>query len=301
MKAIKQRIVRMTDLSVVVLTIIFMACSIRPHSNVEDLEYNKAVIDLNKTEVEKAEPANPKKRSKIARPKEERVDASTEKEKVAPVQEAKKEEKKEKQTEEPYRLPPYRLGYGDKVEVKFFNNDEYNELLTVRPDGKITLQLIGDVDVMGKTPTEITQIITDVYAEILLKPEVTVFVREFGGQLCYVMGEVNLPGAIEISKGMTLMRAVAAAGGPKNTAKLSSVILIRSDDLKRAEVSRRNLSLGNLSKHTEQDLSIQAYDIIYVPKTFIADISAFVTQIYEIVLPPFDAWARYEFWYRRVD
>jgi len=199
---------------------------------------------------------------------------------------------------EPERGSEYLLGFGDVIEVKFFNTPEYNETIAVRPDGYISLQRLGDVYVAGKSTTELDEEITRGYGEVLQNPDITILVRQFGGQQCYVMGEVERPGLISMAKGMTLMRAIAAAGGPKKTAKMSSVILIRSKDLKKAEASRRDLSFGHLAEHMEADLAVHPYDVIYVPKTFVANVGAFMSQIYDIVLPPFDAWARYEFWYK---
>ncbi|NLP10730.1 hypothetical protein GX408_10085 [bacterium] len=198
----------------------------------------------------------------------------------------------------PERSSEYLLGFGDVIEVKFFNTPEYNETIAVRPDGYISLQQLGDIYVAGKSTTELDEEITRGYSEVLQNPDITILVRQFGGQQCYVMGEVERPGLITMAKGMTLMRAIAAAGGPKKTAKMSSVILIRSEDLKKAEATRRDLSFGHLSKHMEADLAVNPYDVIYVPKTFVANVGAFMSQIYDIVIPPFDAWARYEFWYK---
>ncbi|GEM_PF-477950 len=198
----------------------------------------------------------------------------------------------------PERSSEYLLGFGDVIEVKFFNTPEYNETIAVRPDGYISLQRLGDVYVAGKSTTELDEEITRGYGEVLQNPDITILVRQFGGQQCYVMGEVERPGLISMAKGMTLMRAIAAAGGPKKTAKMSSVILIRSEDLKKAEATRRDLSFGHLSNHMEADLAVHPYDVIYVPKTFVANVGAFMSQIYDIVIPPFDAWARYEFWYK---
>ncbi len=198
----------------------------------------------------------------------------------------------------PERCSEYLLGFGDVIEVKFFNTPEYNETIAVRPDGYISLQRLGDIYVAGKSTMELDEEITRGYGEVLQDPDITVLVRQFGGQQCYVMGEVERPGLISMAKGMTLMRAIAAAGGPKKTAKMSSVILIRSEDLKKAEATRRDLSFGHLAEHMESDLAVNPYDVIYVPKTFVANVGAFMSQIYDIVLPPFDAWARYEFWYK---
>ena len=193
----------------------------------------------------------------------------------------------------------YLLGYGDVIEVKFFNNEQYNEVVAVRPDGKISLQRVGDIRVVGMTTSELDKIITETYSEILIDPDVTVFVREFGGQEFYVMGEVAKPGKYPVEKGMTLLRALATAGGPKETAKLNSVILLRADEHGRAEATRVNLDLSYLRDDMRRDLSLRAYDVIYVPKTFIADVNAWVSQFYDVLLPPLDVWTRYKYWYNR--
>ena len=193
----------------------------------------------------------------------------------------------------------YRLGYGDVVEVKFFSNDQYNETVPVRPDGRISLQRVGDVQVVGMSPSELDKIVTDVYGEILIDPDVTVFVREFGGQQCYVMGEVEKPGSYAITKGMTLMRALATAGGPKSSAKLGSILLIRGDENQKAEVMRVDLELSSLTNNLERDVPVRAFDVIYVPRTFVADVNAFVSQFYDVILPPLDIYTRYKYWYSR--
>ena len=193
----------------------------------------------------------------------------------------------------------YRLGYGDSIEIKFFNNPEYNETVTVRPDGRITLPRVGDIYVVNMVPAELDDIITQTYSEILLDPDVTVIVRDFGGQNVYVMGEVENPGIYQLKKGMTMLRAIATAGGPKGSAKLGSVILIRNDGKQRAEAIRVDLALTSVRKNLNNDLPVQGYDMIYVPRTIIADLNSFITQLYDVILPPFDVWSRYTYWYNR--
>lgn len=194
------------------------------------------------------------------------------------------------------RATEYLLGFGDVIEVKFFANSEYNEVVAVRPDGKISLQRVGDIFVAGMPVSELDDIITKTYSEILVNPDVTVFVREFGGQQVYVMGEVNNPGAYTISKGMSLLRAITTAGGPLNSAKLNSIILVRADQNQNIYAERIDLSPSNLKSLLEQDKSIQPYDLIYVPKTFVADLEAFVSQIYKVVMPPLDLAAKFRYY-----
>ena len=199
--------------------------------------------------------------------------------------------------EENQSMPEYSLGYGDVLEIKFFYHPEYNETIKVRPDGRITLQKVGEVEVIGKTPSELQQLITTAFSEYLVEPEVTVIVRDFGGQECYIMGEVEKPGLVSVTKGMTLLRAIAAAGGPKKNAKLSSVMLIRGGHGQdNTEVTRLDLSLSSVHRDGSIDKDIQAFDVIYVPRTFIADVNNFATQLWSIVLPPVDSWVRFRYW-----
>ena len=187
----------------------------------------------------------------------------------------------------------YTFGYGDQIEVKFFNNSDYNETVNVRPDGRISLQRVGDIPVVGMTPRQLDDIVTKIYSEILIDPDVTVLVREFGGQDVYVMGEVDKPGKYPVTKGMTLLRAIATAGGPKNTAKLNSIVLMRGGPDQATQATRVNLEMSAIKEKPSIDIPVNAYDVIYVPRTFIADVNKFVGQVYDFVLPPFDVWSRY--------
>ena len=71
-------------------------------------------------------------------------------------------------------VPEYRLGFGDEVEIKFFNNNQFNETIGVRPDGRITLERIGDIYVNGMTPSQLDSLVTVTYAEFVREPDVTV-------------------------------------------------------------------------------------------------------------------------------
>ncbi|MBN1478919.1 polysaccharide export protein [candidate division KSB1 bacterium] len=190
----------------------------------------------------------------------------------------------------------YHLGYGDVVEIKFFHNAEYNDVVAVRPDGKLTLQRLGDIDVAGMRVTQLDSIITSNYSEILVNPDVTVFVREFGGHYVYVLGEVQHPGSYNITKGMSILRAIATAGGPLFSAKMNSIILIRSDEQKNLTAERINLLPSNFETLLNNDMQVLPYDLVYVPRTFVADLESFVTQIYKIVMPPLELATRFYYY-----
>jgi polysaccharide export outer membrane protein len=184
--------------------------------------------------------------------------------------------------------PEYRLGYGDVIEVKFFYDPEFDQTVTVRPDGRISLPRLGDVTVAGMTPARLDELITDRYAEIIRDPDVTVVVQEIGAEVVYVLGEVNQPGGYPLNPyGTTVLGAIALAEGFKNTAKLSSVILIKQDASGIPHPERLNLTRA-VGGSREEDPFLEGSEIVYVPSTFIAQLNQFMDQYFFKMKPPFD-------------
>ena len=101
------------------------------------------------------------------------------------------------------RPAPYLIQPNDELDVKFFYNPELNETVRVRPDGKISLQLVDDIQAAGLQPIELDEILTKRYSRDLKMPHITVIVRSFSAQVIYVGGEVNKQGIIDLSSGMT--------------------------------------------------------------------------------------------------
>ena len=195
----------------------------------------------------------------------------------------------------PMSFPEYRLGFGDVIDVKFFDNKRFNETATVRPDGRITLEKVGEVLVSGITPLQLDSMITSVYSQILRNPEVSVFVREFAGYQVYVLGEVNSPGGYPIQRDMTLVKALALAGGVKNGAKTGSVIVARNKPGEAIEAIQVNFKQSlKTTSHIDSNHGqyLQPGDVIYVPRTTIANVSTFLKQVYDGVLPPVDIYLR---------
>ena len=176
----------------------------------------------------------------------------------------------------------YRIGGGDALSIKLFYTSELNEDVTVRPDGRISLQLVGDVPVAGRTPEEVSQELRERYAGYLTRPDVTVIVRGFGSQKAFVGGEVKSPSMINIDGRMTLADAVFQAGGALDTAALSSVILIRSKAGGR-DVYRVNLS-GGLEGEDPVPV-LRPYDVVYLPKSFIAQVGMYVDLYINRIIP----------------
>jgi polysaccharide export outer membrane protein len=185
----------------------------------------------------------------------------------------------------------YRLGYADVIEIKFFYNPELNQELIVRPDGRITLPRLGDLFVVGLTPSQLDDIITAKYSEIIRDPDITVIVKEFASQIVYVLGEVNLPGGYDLAVNMTAIQSVALAGGLTPEANIGSVILIRADGVE-AQAKRVDLKKAMQSGNLIDDQLLQPFDIVYVPNHFIDKVDVFMEKYFHSFLPPFDLYLR---------
>lgn len=173
---------------------------------------------------------------------------------------------------------------GDVIDVKFYYTPELNESQTVRPDGKISLQLIGDVQVGGKTPESLRSELITLYTPQLKNPEIVVIIRSMNERRVYVGGEVNRPGIVPMAGSLSALEAIMDAGGfNKTSAKLRQVVIIRHN--------------GNTWKGIKVDLSkplqgktiayneLQPRDIIYVPRKNIIEINQWIDQYINKIIP----------------
>ena len=184
----------------------------------------------------------------------------------------------------PESAPAVTLGPGDTIEVKFFHNPELNDAQTIRPDGMITLQLVGEIKAQGKTPMELRNELVKRYTPDLRIPDVTVIVRSQYERRVYVGGEVKRPGLIMMPGQLTALEAIMEAGGfdPK-TARINNVIIIRHKDGKRYGGA---LDLRDLLKGKEyQQFYLEPQDIVYVPRTNIAKVNQWIDQYINKLVP----------------
>ena len=198
------------------------------------------------------------------------------------------------QTTEP--SAPYIIRPGDQLDIKFFYNPELNESVTVRPDGKISLQLVDEVQAAGLQPADLDAKLTEAYSSELKKPMVTVIVRSFKGQRIYVGGEVNQQREMELPAGMTVLQAVFNAGGFKETASPEDTILIRQGPNREPVPVRIDLKDAMYGQGKAANLALLPNDIVYVPKSGIAEANKFVNQYIEklILFRGFSAGATYQ-------
>jgi protein involved in polysaccharide export with SLBB domain len=167
-----------------------------------------------------------------------------------------------------YPEKEYIIAAGDTIDVKFRYNPEFNELaLPVRPDGRISLQLVPDIKVSGLTPSELRDALTEKYAVELKNPDIVVIVRTFADQKVFVDGEVVGPCLVDLKGPTTVMRAIAQAGGMKPMAT--------SVDL------RRVIDGSDFS----QDIYLMPYDIVYVPRSNIGRVDKFVDEYINKLIP----------------
>ncbi len=121
----------------------------------------------------------------------------------------------------------YRLVPGDKLRIEVYRDTQLSQSLQVRPDGKITLPLAGDIAAEGRTSTELRDAIVTALKEYNTNPVVTVIVVETVPPVFYVMGEVNSPGTFPIKGQVSAVQALAMAGGFKDFAKTKNIRILR--------------------------------------------------------------------------
>lgn len=121
----------------------------------------------------------------------------------------------------------YRLGPGDKLRIEVYKDTQLSQSVQVRPDGKITLPLVGDVEATGRSPLELRDALTRALKEYMTNPVVTVIVVEAVAATAYVMGEVAHPGVVALQGPVTVLQALALAGGLKDFADTKNIRILR--------------------------------------------------------------------------
>ncbi|HEX5702341.1 MAG TPA: polysaccharide biosynthesis/export family protein [Pyrinomonadaceae bacterium] len=174
-------------------------------------------------------------------------------------------------TEERYRLQP-----GDVLEVQFRYSPEFNQTMTVQPDGYVSLEIGGELKVAGLTIEQTRQAILRRASARLREPVATIVLKEFQKPYFVVAGEVTTPGKIEMRERVTAIQAIMLAGGMKETARSSQVVVFRKINGDMAEVKLLNLKSIRRTSDLENDLTLQPGDMVYVPRDKISKIERFM-------------------------
>src|SRR5262245_36177409 len=179
---------------------------------------------------------------------------------------------------------PYLIRVGDLLDVRFYKTPELNvEEVPVRSDGKVSLDLVGEVQAAGLSTDELSANLRSAYSRELEDPRIAVIVREFGGQV-YVGGEVGKPAALKFEEGITALQAIQSVGGFNDKASLENVILMRRTS-QRYEGYRLFLKEALEGDDYNQDVALQPNDVVFVPKSRIANVNLLVEQYISKNLP----------------
>lgn len=175
---------------------------------------------------------------------------------------------------EPYERE-YRIRIGDHLTIRHHFDEELSEDLIVRPDGRISLSLIPEVTAVGKTPDELARHLEGLYGVELREPRIAVILRETTRR-AFIDGEVEEPGVIDLDGPMTVLQAIARAGGATDRARLEQVILIRSNGESYSiyELDLENARLGG----PVLGATLMPDDVLYVPLSPIAEVNLWMKQ-----------------------
>lgn len=177
----------------------------------------------------------------------------------------------------------YRFQVGDSLAIRSYYDPQLNQEVFVRPDGCISLLFMGDVNVVGMTPSKLDEIVTDAYRGIVQSPEVTVVLKETSGSSVYLGGEVKHPSVQPLRGQLTLLQSIALAGGFLSSANLNQVLLMRKQT--DGSFKTYKLNVEEVLESNTPDLYLQRYDIVYVPKSTIANVNQFVDQYINKIIP----------------
>jgi len=174
---------------------------------------------------------------------------------------------------------------GDELDVKLRYHPEFSDRVIVAPDGKIRLDLIGSIKVLNQTPQAVTQQLRERYGQELKQPEVAVIPRRFASQAIYVGGEVHGPGMHKLVPGMTVMQGILGSGGILDTADLDEIILLRRTPEGKSMLRTINLRDILEGRSFADDLVLQRFDILFVPRSGIAEAGRISSQYIKKLLP----------------
>jgi polysaccharide export outer membrane protein len=184
------------------------------------------------------------------------------------------------QVSQAYRAQSYRLMPGDQLTMRAYYNPQLDEDVLVRPDGNISLSLLGDIRAAGKTASELSAEITKGYAEYFVKPTAVVIIRQFTGYRVFTAGELRTPGQFSLLTGAsTVLEAISASGGVTELGTLTSVIIVRHlPGQAQPMVAELDISEALSGDDPRQDVTLMPNDFVYVPRSGMADFNEALQQ-----------------------
>jgi polysaccharide biosynthesis/export protein len=170
----------------------------------------------------------------------------------------------------------YRLMASDVIDLTFPYVPEFNQVLTVQPDGYVTLLAVGELRVQGRTLPELRAMLFDAYEPILREPVITITLKEFEKPFFIAAGHVKQPGKFDLRGPLTVTQALAVAGGMTDSGKDSQVILFRRYSQELLEVKEINVKKMLASHDLSEDPLLRPGDTLFVPKSTLARLKPFI-------------------------
>jgi polysaccharide biosynthesis/export protein len=160
--------------------------------------------------------------------------------------------------------PDYKIGPMDVLQIDVWKEPEITRTIPVRPDGKISLPLLNDVQAAGLTAMQLAGAIREGLTKYLTSPQVTVTVTQINSRRVYLTGEVSRAGMIPLLPNMTVLQALSSAGGFTQFAKLKSIYVLRVEDGRQVKYpfNYKDVIKG---KNSEQNILLRPGDVIVVP------------------------------------
>ena len=158
----------------------------------------------------------------------------------------------------------YKIRPEDTISIAVWRQPDFSSTLPVRPDGRISMPLVGDVVAAGKTPTELAADLTTALKTYVEQPRVTVAVTQISPRKVFVLGEVNRPGPLVMSPSMNVLEAIAAAGGPTAYANSRKMFVLRTESGKQSKLPF-NYKEALKGKQPDQNIALKPGDTIVVP------------------------------------
>lgn len=180
--------------------------------------------------------------------------------------------------------PAYRFFPGDEIEVIVFSAPELNRTVTVAPDGRVALPLIGAVRAADLTADELRDALVVAYSNQLRQPELSVVPRTYASRQVFVGGEVARPGIYEMPANIDAFQAVSLAGGFLPTARRGDVLIL-SRASGESRVTEIDLSPRAMRAGFPDAQPLQRYDVVYVPRSRISQVNLFMQQYVRDALP----------------
>jgi polysaccharide biosynthesis/export protein len=160
--------------------------------------------------------------------------------------------------------PSYKIGPQDVLRIDVWKEPEISRSVPVRPDGKITLPLLNDIQAAGLTPQQLAAKISEGLKKFITSPQVTVGVTEINSRRIFVNGEVARPGAFPLLPNMTVLQALSSAGGFTQFARLKNIYILRMENGTQVK-HPFNYKEAVSGKRPEQNILLEGGDIIVVP------------------------------------